>query len=151
MKESFILHSATRQNVLNAIKELSLGKLNKVPTGYNNSIAWNVAHIVVTQQLLHYMMSNQPMLVSEELVAQYRKGTHVEAPISEEDWKTVLNLLRSQPERLQEDYEKQIFNNFNYYPTSYGFELNNIEEAILFNNVHEALHLGYIMAMKKLL
>jgi hypothetical protein len=149
MKVNFDLLDATRQNILNTIEGLNISELNKVPKGFSNSIAWNVAHIVVTQQLLHYAMSNEEVLVSSELIAQYRKGTKVGAPISEEDWQIVIDLLKSLALQLRKDYALEKFKNYKVYPTSYGYELANINEALAFNNVHEALHLGYIMSMKK--
>lgn len=30
-----------------------------------------------------------------------------------------------------------------------GMDLKNIEDAVLFNNIHEGQHLGYIMAQKR--
>ena len=52
---------------------------------------------------------------------------------------------------MEEDYHKGVFKTYNEYTTSYNVTLNNIEKAIMFNNVHEGLHLGYIMALKKAL
>jgi len=57
MKAEFDLLSATRVVVLKLVNELSLAQLNTVPNGYSNSIVWNVAHILVTQQILHYKFS----------------------------------------------------------------------------------------------
>jgi hypothetical protein len=51
---------------------------------------------------------------------------------------------------LREDYQHGVFKSYKEYPTSYGFELKSIDDAIIFNNVHESLHLGTIMALKKL-
>ena len=42
------------------LEKFSLNQLNTVPKVYLNSIFWNVAHIVVTQQLLVYGLSNRP-------------------------------------------------------------------------------------------
>jgi hypothetical protein len=149
MKAEFDLLNTTRQVVLKSISELSLKQLNKVPNGYRNSIAWNVAHIVVTQQILHYKFSGNEILVPTPFVEQYKKGTEVLASISDTDWKQVLEFLKTLPVQLSTDYKLGKFSNYDSYMTSYGYELHNIEEAITFNNVHEALHLGYIMAMKK--
>jgi hypothetical protein len=41
------------------LEKFSIDQLNTVPKGYRNSIFWNVAHIVVTQQLLVYGLSNR--------------------------------------------------------------------------------------------
>jgi len=36
------------------ITPFSLEQLNKIPEGFNNNLIWNIAHCVVTQQLLCY-------------------------------------------------------------------------------------------------
>ena len=60
------------------LNQFSLKELNKVPEGFNNNIIWNIAHVIVTQQLLVYSNSQLPMIVSDEMVAKYRKGTFPE-------------------------------------------------------------------------
>ncbi len=35
--------------------------------------------------------------------------------------------------------------------TSAGIRLESVEDAIAFNNFHEGIHLGYVMALKKAL
>ena len=52
--------------------------------------------------------------------------------------------------KTESDLKSGINWNYNSYTTSYNVTLNSIEEAIKFNNVHEGLHFGYAMAMKKL-
>ena len=151
MKAEFDLLFATRHVVLKSIDMLSLDELNKVPNGYRNSIAWNVAHIMVTQQILHYKLSANQVLIPDTFLESYRKGTEVHKPVSQEEWLKVLDLFKSLPEQLKLDYNKAMFHSYETYMTSYGYEIHSIEEAIAFNNVHEALHLGYIMAMKKLI
>jgi hypothetical protein len=42
--------------------------LLKIPDGYRNNIWWNIAHVMVTQQLLVYKRSNLQMRVPQELV-----------------------------------------------------------------------------------
>ncbi len=49
--------------------------LYKIPKGFRNNIWWNIAHVVVTSQLLIYRLSGLELLVEEELVNKYRKGT----------------------------------------------------------------------------
>lgn len=150
MKASFDLLFATRQLLQKTIGGLSLNQINTVPESYNNSVGWNVAHIVVTQQLLHYPLSNNAPLIPDALIDRYRKGTKAELEISEDDWEMIKEFLVALPLQLKKDFYSNKFTEFKQYPTSYGYELNSIEEAIQFNNLHEALHLGYIMGMKKL-
>lgn len=150
MKASFDLLKATRKLILKNIDSLSLQEVNRIPSGFNNSIAWNVAHTMVTQQLLCYNLSGKDMLVSERFIEEYRKGTQADKPFKQEDWESCKQLLLSLAEELERDYYAEEFSQYTTYPTSYGYEIHSIEEAIQFNNLHEALHLGYIMSMKRI-
>ena len=44
-----------------------------------------------------------------------------------------------------EDYDA-----YNAYETSVGIVLGNIEDALKFNNFHEGIHLGTILAQRKM-
>jgi hypothetical protein len=57
------------------IQGYTLEQLNKVHEGFNNNIIWNIAHVIVTQQILVYKLSGLPMIVTDEMVEKYRKGT----------------------------------------------------------------------------
>lgn len=150
MKTQFEILKTSRKLVLKAIDGLTLGQMHTIPAGFKNNIAWNVAHIVVTQQLLQYKLSGINCLVADDLIANYSKGTAPGKPFSEEEFDEVKDLLMGLPDTLIEDYEAGIFKEFQVYPTSTGFEIDSIESAIAFNNFHEGMHLGIIMAQKKL-
>lgn len=150
MKTQFNILRKGREIVLKYIDGLSLEQLHTIPEGFNNNIAWNVAHLVVTQQLLHYRMSGKDCLISDELIDANKKGTQPTSQFTEEEFNEVLELFSGLPDTLEEDYNAGIFTNYNEYPTSTGFVLDSIETAIAFNNFHEALHLGVIMSLKKL-
>ena len=124
--------------------------LFRMPPGFVNHIAWNAAHIVVTQQLLQYGLSGLDGHLSRDLVARYRKGTGPDDG-DEASYRQVMELLHRAPELLAEDYDGGRFERFTSYTTSAGIQLASIEDAITFNNFHEGLHLGYIMALKKAL
>jgi len=141
----------SRELVLKRIENLSHAQLLKVPEGFNNSILWNVCHLVVTQQLLHYKLSGLDCLIPDDTIEAYRKGTTPpKDPMSEEEFEEIKELLAGLPDTLAEDLNEGIFKTYKEYPTSTGFVLHNIEEAINFNNMHEGLHLGVIMSLTKL-
>ena len=48
------------------------------------------------------------------------------------------------------DFGKGIFKEYQEYPTSTGFVINNAKEAMAFNNFHEGLHIRIMMSMRKL-
>lgn len=141
--------SITRNNILEYIKGLTLEQVNSIPLNFNNSIGWQVAHLVVTQQLLHYKLSGNKLLIEESLVNNYRKGSDGKSKLTEIQWYNIKQLLISLPDQLREDYNNNLFEKYTEYETSYKAKLTSIEEAITFSNIHDALHFGTIMAMKK--
>ena len=150
MKTQFDILLKSRELVLKTIDGLSMEQIHKIPDGFKNNIAWNVAHLVVTQQLLHYKLSGLNLLIPDNLIADYRKGTFPTKTFSEEEFDEVLELFSGLPETLIEDYQAAIFENYDEYETSTGFVLTSIENAIAFNNFHEGIHYGIIRALVKL-
>jgi len=150
MKTQFDILRKVRELVVKNLNGLSLEQLHTIPVGFKNNIAWNVAHLVVTQQLLHYKLSGNDCLVLDELIEANRKGTSPSEQFTQEEFDEILDLLKGLPDTLEEDYNEGIFTEYNEYPTSTGFVLDSIDTAIAFNNMHESLHLGVIMSLRKL-
>jgi hypothetical protein len=148
MNWSFDITLKTRAILYKFLEQFSLEQLNIVPNGYRNSIYWNIMHVVVTQQLLVYGLSGLPMLIDSQLVEAFRKGTKTEEDASQKDVDNLKDLLISTVEQTQKDYAAGIFTNYTTYTVSTKSTLTNVEEALEFNNFHEGIHLGYILAMK---
>lgn len=126
-------------------------QLVKIPAGYRNNIWWNIAHVVVTQQLLVYKLSGQEMKVPSELVDKFKKGTVPDGTATEDEMDMIKGFLFATVEWAQGDYENGLFKGFNEYTTSANVTLNNVEDAIAFNTFHEGLHLGVILSLEKVL
>ncbi|QHI37731.1 hypothetical protein IMCC3317_31120 [Kordia antarctica] len=133
------------------LNKFSLDELNKIPAGFSNNIIWNIAHTVVTQQLLIYKLSNLPMHVSEEMVSKYRNKTKPEGDVTQAEVDEINGLLESLLIQTEKDLDAEIFKTYNEYTVSLGTTLTNVQEAVEFNNFHEGIHLGYILALKKAL
>ncbi len=144
--QNLVLKNRTMLSKL--LEKFSLDQLNTVPKGYRNSIFWNIAHTIVTQQLLVYGLSNVPMLVDPDLVKTYRKDTKTVREATHDELALVKLLLFSTIEQTKTDYENGVFKNYTPYTTSVNITLSTIDEAIRFNTFHEGIHLGYILAMK---
>ena len=149
MKSEIAILRATRNNYLKALDGISLAHLNEIPQDYNNNLIWNAAHAVVTQQLLCYGKSNLELKLPKTIIELYRKGSKPESDISQAAAIQIKGWLTESVDWMEEDLKAGLFITFNEYPTSYGFLLTSIEDAIAFNNVHEGMHLGYIIALKK--
>lgn len=146
----FEINKVSRKNILGIIENLNVEQLNTIPTGFNNNIVWHLGHLIATQQLLIYRLSNTEVLITENIIDEFRKGTKPERFYNEEDIDELKSMFIEVIDRTEQDYNLEILNEYKEYPTSYGVVLKNTEEAIAFNNIHEGLHMGYIMAMKKM-
>lgn len=133
------------------LNTLTLEELNKVPEGFNNNIIWNVAHCIVTQQLLVYKLSNLEGVLSDEMIAEFRKGTKTERNLSQTEVDTIKSLLFSPLDQTELDYKNETFKTYNEYTVSTGSKLASVDDALAFNNFHEGIHFGYILALKKAL
>ena len=151
MKNQFDVLRKSRELVIKELEGLTIEQIHTIPTGFKNNIAWNVAHLVVTQQLLHYKLSGLNPLCPDDLIEEHRKGTSPTKTFTAEEFEEVKELLVGLPNTLQEDFEAGIFENYQEYPTSTGFVLTSIENAIPFNNFHEGIHYGIIRSIKKFL
>ncbi|MGL2992798.1 DinB family protein [Flavobacterium sp. TSSA_36] len=149
MNALFELTTSSRKLVAPYLDNYSLEQLNKIPEGFTNNLFWNIAHIVVTQQLLVYKLSGLPLQVSDDLVEKYRKGAKPEHIATQEEVDLIKGLLFSTVEQMKKDYENGVFQDYTEYPTSAGFTLHSVEEAIQFNAFHEGLHIGILMSLRK--
>ncbi|MBC5840351.1 DinB family protein [Flavobacterium sp. F-380] len=150
MQEILAITKASRNMVTKLIEGYTVEQLNKVPEGFNNNIIWNVAHIMVTQQLLVYKLSGLPMLVTEEMIEKYRKGSKTEHFASQDEVDEILSLMTQTIAKTEVDIRNNVFTNFTEYPTSAGYVLTSAQDAMTFNNFHEGIHLGVILGLRKL-
>ena len=151
MQPDFQLLSVTRQNIAKLCSAFSLDQLNKIPEGFNNNLAWNAGHVVATQHLLTYGLSGMPLPLASDFVEAYRKGSRPQGAISPAEWAFIHDQLSASVEQLKTDWGQLSGATFKAYPTSYGISLNSLNEAFIFNQTHEAMHFGTMLAIRKLI
>lgn len=149
MNSVFEVQKTIREILLKILDNHSLEQLNKIPAGFGNNLIWNIAHCVSTQQVLVYKLSGLPMMVSEEFINKYKKGTKPEGDVSQAEVDEIRTLLSTTLEQVQKDFANGIFQNYMEYTTSMGFTLKNIDGALDFNNYHEGIHTGIVMSIRK--
>jgi len=132
------------------LNEFSVAQLNKIPEGFNNNIIWNIAHVIVTQQILVYEMANAKPTVPSDIIADFRKGTKPTEFIDDQKIMQIKSLLYAPIDQTIEDLKTTIFDNYKAYTVSTGSTLSNVRDAIQFNNFHEGIHLGYLFSLRKL-
>lgn len=138
----------TRHNLLKTVEAYTIDEMNVVPEGFNNSLLWNLGHVWVTQKMLHYGLSGLPLNIEDELVNQFRKGSKA-IVWKEETLSRIKSDFLQSVDDLERDLNANIFKEFRPYRTSYNVELESLDDALWFNNMHEAMHLGYMLAMRK--
>lgn len=145
----FEANRVLRQNMIESIRNLSIEQLHKIPTGFNNNIVWNLGHVVASQQILCYKLGNAPLLLPENFIERYRKGTSPKDWTAQENVPLILSYFDT-TNVIEQQYNTGLFEKFTEYQTSMGFMLKTIEDGIVYNYGHENLHYGTILNLRKI-
>lgn len=143
----------TRKVFISLVNSLSVEQLNTLPPGFNNNIAWNLGHIMVTTQALCYQRSGVNPNFKIPLFSAYRKDSRPTYPIQSNEISFIKELLAHSIDQIEKDYQSGVFaRDFVPFSTStYGAELTSIEEVLVTTLMHDNLHLGYAQAQRRFL
>jgi hypothetical protein len=152
MENSIKLIKACRAKWLSKIEGLSNAQLNHIPTGFNNNLAWQMGHIVVSQQILCYRLSGNQFVIPNELIDLYKNGSKPERDFSEAEIEQMKGYFSSTIDQLELDLANGIFENFTPYAISTygGIELKSVTDAIDFVVAHDSLQYGCSLSLMKL-
>ena len=151
MRYQFDILRQSRKNLIALLAPFTLEQLNQIPSGFNNNLIWNFGHVIVSQQILCYKLSDLQPIVSEKIIEKYKKGSVPSDPVSQDELEELQSLAKESVDILERDYQQEIFKDYNEYQSHFGVVISSIEDAIIFSIAHEGLHMGYIMAMRKLI
>jgi hypothetical protein len=150
MKFMLRMLEVTRKNALELTKDLTEAELLVIPPGFRNNLLWNMGHMLTSQQRLCYGQSDLPMHIPESLLPLFRKGTDPTHWKQLPDTGAVRKGLAETSTILRKDLEAGIFSDYQPYQTSFGVLLENIRDALAFSNVHENIHFGVMLSLKKI-
>lgn len=139
----------TRKNFITLVDGLGHQELNTLIPGFQNTIAWNLGHIVVSQQKLCYGPTDVPLKVSEEYLHLFQKGTKTIRDISKEEIADLKKLAFSLLDEMDKDIEAGHLNQYKPLQTHFGLLLTTIQEAADFSALHDSMHLGYVQAQRR--
>jgi hypothetical protein len=150
MEKYFDIMQKTRINFLHLLDGLMIEQLNTIPAGFNNNLIWNLSHLLATQQVIFYGLSGLTPNVDEHFIKSYRRYTKPEGFVSKAEFEIIKQNFELAQQSFFEDYRNGAFRNFKHYTTSFGVQLDTIDDAIKFSSLHDGLHYGYAMAIKRL-
>jgi len=129
---------------------LTIEQLNEIPTGFNNNIAWNFGHMVVSFQMIVNMRAGKELKIDKEYITKYQRGSKPETFIGWEE----IDFLKSEAirliEELEQEWNKAEFTSYQSFTTSLGVPINTCEDAVHYAATHDMLHIGYSWALKRL-
>ena len=149
METTFKIWETSRNHYLKFFDGYTLEQLNRIPEGFSNNLIWNIGHIIVAQQGLVYRLSGLPSYIEESLVETYKNGSKPTGSTTAEEVEQLKDLLITLIDKTKSDYHDGKFTSYHEYNTATGFNLKSTKEALEFNNYHEALHLGFMMNIRK--
>jgi hypothetical protein len=151
MTQAIQFITAPRTKVIEILQELSIEQLNTLPVGFNNNIIWNAGHMIAAQQGICYKRAGIPAIIDEVFFETFKPGTKPERLFDAAEVENIITLLSSTLTQLDADLQQpDKFTNYPTWTTRYGAELTSINDAVAFLPFHEGLHIGTILAMKKL-
>lgn len=151
MQKSLEIIKKTRIHLLELAGSLDIEQLNKVPEGFNNNIIWNLGHLVAAQQGVCYNRAGAGLTVDESFFEDYKPGSRPERFIDQAAAEEIKRLLFSTLDQFEQDYKAGIFSTYTPWVTRYGVNISDIDTAINFLPFHEGLHLGYVLAQKRVI
>lgn len=149
MHQTFEITRTSRKVLSQFLQGYSVEQLNKIPDGFSNNLIWNIGHIIVVQQMLVYNLSGLPMMISNEMVEKYKRGTKPDGMILQPEIDAMQSLLFETINKTKADLSSGIFKNYNEYTTMSGYTIRSAEDAMAFNYYHEAVHTGMMMSIRK--
>ncbi|GAB6991473.1 DinB family protein [Paenibacillus pini] len=152
MRDSYIigLLGRTRNNIVQKLQDLPESKRNIVPEGFNNSIHWQIGHILTVTNFLVFHFAGKPSVIPDNYPTFFGPGTKP-ADWTEEPpaWDTLIAELSQQVELIQEHFEGHLSDpvvvkeNFAKAET--------VDELLVMNLGHENSHAGMINSLIKVL
>ncbi len=131
------------------IKGISESQLTDVPDGASNSVLWNIGHIVYSNSSMVYGPCGLESPIPAGYEGLFKGGTSPgtwSAPPSTEE---VLGHFKTMNEDIVAKYTSGALDSFAPIQLMPGMKLENIEDALGFCCVHEGVHIGAVIALKK--
>ena len=141
----------TRYHMMREIDGLSDEQLLFMPEGREDSIIWNVGHLLCSLSRLTYVFSGYPLPIPDEYLVRFGKNSSAGGWESDPDVAEVLGKFVEMPGRIETDYLGGKFSEYKALQIVPGDDIACVEEAVAFHCFHEGLHIGKVLTLKELM
>lgn len=149
-KSQFYIIRENRNSFIRLVKGLTMEQINTIPTGFRNNIAWNFCHIVVSQQVLCYIRAGQSLKIDRDYIEKYQRGTVPDSWISQDEIAFFIDRAIPLIDEMAVDWNAGRLAAYQPFTTSVGVAINTAQDALHYVSAHDAMHLGYAMALRKM-
>lgn len=145
----------TRQMIVKLLKSIPTEQADVIPPTWKNNARWHAGHLIVTPALLTVGLLREPLGVPEEFRGWFAKGSD---PSSWGDasvlpsFADLVDDISPMSGRLFEAVKARADEPFlEPYVTSVGIKLHTPAEALNFSMMHDGIHLGMLLALRRAL
>ena len=86
--------------------------------------------------------------MEKEWLLKYVRGAKPEEKVDQAEVDFIKKRLIEQADEFEADFDEGIFpEEYREFETMTGFVIRNREDAISFSNFHQAVHIGYVLAL----
>ena len=150
MREDFLFHlmATSRGALLKQVGKCPPDKRNVIPVGFNNSLHWQLGHIVTVTDGLVFGKSGEGRMLPAEYKTFFEYGTRPSSWIGEPpSWDEICTRTNDQVMQLRSVFAGRLDAKAMANP----FKGETVGDLLLFNLYHESVHIGLISAMLKLI
>lgn len=140
----------TRSGLLQTLSSISEEKVDRIPEGFNNSIRWNVGHILLMSDELLSALKGYERVTTENYKEFFYLGTSPKTwKGTPPSWKELVEGLEKQAQRVEALLEKG-WPDLHSPPKIGDFTFETAADVVALVSMHEGLHHGTIKAYAKL-
>lgn len=147
-------------NTFNIVRQMTLGKIESIhedlfdvqPPQFNNTIRWNVGHMISTLNSLVFTRIDGKSLIPQEFTDLFKGGTRPsEWSITPPSKAELVDLLKKQLNDLNETFGNRIDEQLGSPLQIRDFKIETAGEVIGFAMYHEGLHVSTINDLLKVI
>ncbi len=140
-----------RQYTLRHLETVTESVADQMPPGFNNTIRWNLGHVLVSHEGLLLGLAGEQIGLPEELFELFDRGT------GPSQWKSpaptireLEQLLAGQPGRIRTVFAGRPLSDKMESPLTIGdlIEYQTVGEVLGFALFHEAVHIGVVKGLR---